>query len=286
VTQRPTSWSTRASPTLLLPLGIAFAVFFVAPLALLVVVSAYQSRDMTAFGFAQYVAFFAVAGNLSILLDTLLLGVEVTLLTLICGYPLAWLMTRVSPGVQTAIVFILMLPLLTSVVVRTFAWIVILGRQGIINTGLLELGLIDAPLRLLYSRPGVVVALTQVMMPMMVLPLSSVMQRIDPNLSQASLALGAGHWRTFLRITVPLSMPGMIAGCLLTFAGAVTAFITQALIGGGRLIYMPYLIYQQALVLQDWPFAAAVSIVFAITVLCVVYAINLLGRSARGYAAP
>ncbi len=109
---------------------------------------------------------------------------------------------------------IVLLPLLTSVVVRTFAWIVILGRQGIINNALMELGLIDSPLRLLYTEGGVVVALAQVQMPLMVLPLITALSRIDPNLADASSALGAGHWRTFFKVTLPLSLPGIIAGCL------------------------------------------------------------------------
>ncbi len=121
---------------------------------------------------------------------------------------------------QSALMLIVLLPLLTSVVVRTFAWIVILGRQGIVNAALIELGLIDTPLRLLYTEAGVVVALAQVQMPLMVLPLITALGRIDPNLADASAALGAGHWRTFFRVTLPLSLPGIIAGCLLTYAAA------------------------------------------------------------------
>jgi putative spermidine/putrescine transport system permease protein len=281
----PRVWTTEGQATLALPLGALFAVFFLAPLALLAGVSVFRGPAITDIGLDQYAAFVSDRANVEILWDTLLLGVHVTLLTLLLGFPLAWLMTRVSDRLYTVLVFVTILPLLTSVVVRTFAWIVILGRQGIVNTTLIGLGSIDAPLGLLYSRGGVVVALAQVMMPMMVLPISSVLRRIDPGLEQASLALGAGYWRTLVRINVPLAMPGIIAGCLLTFAGAVTAFITQTLIGGGRIIYVPYLIYQHGLVLQNWKFAAAISIIFAAAVLCVVWAINLLGRPARGSVA-
>ena len=107
---------------------------------------------------------------------------------------------------QGMLILIVLLPLLTSVVVRTFAWIVILGRQGIVNTVLLDLGLIDSPLRLLYTEGGVVVALAQVQMPLMVLPLITALTRIDPNLADASSALGAGYWRTFCKVTLPLTL--------------------------------------------------------------------------------
>lgn len=140
-------------------------------------------------------------------------------------------------------VLIVLLPLLTSVVVRTFAWIVILGRQGIVNTTLLSLGVEEAPLRLLYTEPGLVVALAQVQLPLMVLPLMTALGWIEPNLAEASAALGAGAWGTFLRVTLPLSLPGMVAGIALTFTGAVTAFVTQALIGGGHtVVCVPYVI--------------------------------------------
>jgi len=206
-----------------------------------------------------------------------------TALCLVLGFPVAWLYHRVGPRAQTLIILIVLLPLLTSVVVRTFAWIVILGRQGIINTVLLDLGLIDSPLRLLYTEGGVVLALAQVQMPLMVLPLITALSRIDPNLADASSALGAGYWRTFWKVTLPLTLPGIIAGCLLTYAAALSAFITQTLIGGGQMLFMPMYLYQQASTLQNWPFASAISIIFLLAVLAVVSAFTALGRMSRGY---
>ena len=168
--------------------------------------------------------------------------------------------------------------------VRTFAWVVILGRKGLFNDLLLWLGLVDQPLRLLFSEVGVIIVLAQVQMPLMVLPLLTTLQRIDPNLAEASSALGAGHWRTFLRVTLPLSMPGMIAGCILVYAACVTAFVTHTLIGGVRLLYMPLFIFQQAMDLQNWPFAAALSVVFMISVLVVVGVLVSLARTRRAQA--
>lgn len=266
------------------PLGAFFLLFFAAPLILLFFVSLYADTAMTAFGLTQYAKFLLDPFSLKVLGSTLWLGVEVTALCLLLGFPLAYVYLRVPGWAQGVLMLVILLPLLTSVVVRTFAWIVILGRQGIINTALLELGVIDSPLRLLYTEGGVVLALAQVQMPLMVLPLITALTRIDPNLADASSALGAGQWRTFVRVTLPLALPGVIAGCLLTYAAALSAFITQTLVGGGQMLFMPMYLYQQASTLNNWPFAAAISFIFLVAVLAVITLFNLLGRISQGYA--
>jgi putative spermidine/putrescine transport system permease protein len=181
-------------------------------------------------------------------------------------------------------VFLVVLPILTSVVVRTFAWIVILGREGILNDTLRLLRIVDQPVPLLFTETGVIAVLAQVQMPLMVLPLLATLTRIDPNLTDASAALGAGAWRTFLRVTLPLSAPGLVAGCILVFSACATAFVTQTLIGGARLIYMPLHIYQQAVGANNWPFAAAISVVFTLAVMVVIYALNRIGQTSKAYA--
>ena len=197
---------------------------------------------------------------------------------LVFGYPIAWICARAGARWQSVLVFLVILPILTSVVVRTFSWIVILGRQGVLNQIALGLGLTQEPLRLLYTELGVVMVLAQVQMPLMVLPILTVLSKIDPNLADASRVLGAGEWRTLWRVTMPLSLPGVIAGCILTYTACVTAFVTQTLIGGARLIYMPLHIYQQAIGANNWPFAAAISVIFMIAVLAAVAVLNLAGR--------
>jgi putative spermidine/putrescine transport system permease protein len=281
--------ATRAAPSsydikLALPLAGFFAVFFLAPLAILIFVSLHVDPAMTRMGVTQYLKFLTDPFSLSVLGGTLWVGVEVTALCLVLGFPIAWCYVRVPRWAQAVMISVILLPLLTSVVVRTFAWIVILGRQGIVNATLLELGVIDGPLRLLYTEAGMVVALAQVQMPLMVLPLITALSRLDPNLIDASAALGAGPWRTFRRVVVPLTAPGMLAGCLLTYAAAITAFITQTLIGGGQRLYMPMYIYQQSSTLNNWPFAAAISIIFLVAVLLVVSLFNALGRLSKGHA--
>src|SRR6266436_2748393 len=243
--------SSNQSP-LVLPLAALFVAFFVAPLIVLVTLS--LTADTAAWTAANYVKFFTDRFNYSILWDTLFLGVKATLVCLVFGYPIAWICARASAR-----------------------W------QGVLNQVALSLGLTREPLRLLYTEPGVVMVLAQVQMPLMVLPILTVLSKIDPNLADASRVLGAGEWRTLWRVTVPLSLPGVIAGCILTYSACITAFVTQTLIGGARLIYMPLHIYQQAIGANNWPFAAAISVIFMVAVLAAVALLSLIGRKSETY---
>lgn len=266
------------------PLAAFFVLFFLAPLLLLVVISFYATPELKAFGFDQYVKIATDGFTLPVLFDTLWLGLQTTMLCLLLGYALAWCYVRSPGSLQKLLMLAILMPLLTSVVVRTFAWVVILGRQGIVNSVLAEFGWIDAPLKLLYTRGGLIVTLANVQLPLMVLPLITALQKLDPNLEDASSALGASAMRTFIKITLPLTLPGIVAGCLLTFAASITAFISQSLIGGGQMLFMPMYIYQQASSLQNWPFAAAISLVFLVAVMACVSVFNLLGRLSRAGA--
>jgi putative spermidine/putrescine transport system permease protein len=249
---------------------------------LLVAVSFSEDQDLTAFGFGQYAAFLSEPFNWRVLTETLLLGVKVVACTTVLAFPIAILYVQAGPRIRRLLLMAILLPLLTSVVVRTFAWIVILAREGVVNTTLLALGIIGAPLQLLHTELGLIIALMQIELPLMLLPLISVLSRMDPNLISASLALGAGQWRTLWRVILPLSLPGYAAGVLLVFASATAAFVSQSVIGGGRLIYMPLFVYQQATTLYNWPFAAAISVILVVAISLVAFGINHLGRTARG----
>jgi len=266
---------------LVLPLALFFACFVFAPLSLLGYVSLHTDVSLQQMGFAQYAKFLTDRFNLGVLGSTLWLGLEVTLITLLVGYPLAYLHSIAPPKWQKVLILMIVLPLLTSSVVRTFAWLVILGRQGIVNETLLALGLIEIPARLLYTQNAVVIALVQIELPLMVLPIVTALAAIDPNLSQASRSLGAGSWRTFFQVIVPLSAPGVLAGCLLVYASSVSAFVTQTLVGGGQQMFMPFYIYQQAIQANNYPFAAAIAMILLFSVLTLVTVINLLARRTR-----
>lgn len=261
-----------------LPLAAFFAVAYVLPVAVLAAVSVRAALKGGGWTFSHYTTFLGDAYHLSILGDTLLLGLQVTLVTLLIAYPLGLAYLRAGPRVRTLLLFLILLPLLTNTVVRTFAWMAILGREGVINAWLVGLGLADGPQRLLYTRPWLVVALAQIYLPLMALPLNNSLVKIDSNLLKASEGLGASRAFTFRTVILPLSMPGAVAGGLLVFAGSTTAFITQTLVGGGRQLFMPLHIYQQAIGVQKWTFAAAISVTFAIAVMGLVYLVNRAAR--------
>src|SRR5690554_4700350 len=179
-----------APVSFIIPLALFFVVFVIAPFVLLTFVSLHNDNSLDVMGIGQYIAFFSDGFNLSVLGNTLLLGLKVTLLTILIGYPLAYAYVSAPRRFQGLLMLMILLPLLTSSVVRTFAWVVILGRQGIINTSLMDLGIITEPLRLLYTPGAVTVALAQIELPLMVLPLITALMSVDSNLRQASLALG------------------------------------------------------------------------------------------------
>lgn len=263
------------------PLGLTYLVFFAAPFAILLGVSFYADSEQTRLGLDSWTKFYGDAFYRKVILDTLKLGVFAVIATTLLAYPLALVFRAASPRAQRVLIFIILMPLLTSVVIRTFAWIVILAREGVINQTLLALGITATPLNLLQTELGLVIALTQIEMPLMLLPLITIMNQMDQNLIDASRALGASKWRTFFRVVLPLTLPGWIAGATLVFASATTAFISQSVIGGARLVYLPALIYQQVTVVYNWPFAAVASLTLLFTVLAGIMALSWLGRFAR-----
>src|SRR3954469_7693217 len=271
----------RASFWLLIaPILLAYAAFFAAPMLLLVVASVAPETGPA--GFRNWSKFLTDPYYLNAAFQTMKLGVLVVISTTLLAFPLM-LVYRIAPPLgRKLILFAAILPFLTSVVVRTFSWIAILSRDGVINQSLLALGAIAEPLRLLPSEFGLVMALTQIEMPFMLLPLLSVATRIDPGVIDASRSLGSSEFRTMVRVIVPLTLPGLIAGWLLVFASSVTAFVSQSIIGGARLSYLPNLIYQNALVNFDWSLAAVVALVLLICVITIVTVLKrLVGQAER-----
>lgn len=263
------------------PLGLTYLLFFAAPLLILLTMSFSVDDNLTGFTLASWIKFWGDPFYRGVVWDTLRLGLLAVAATTLLAYPMALLYVASAPRMRRILLFIILLPLLTSVVIRTFAWIAILAREGVINQTLLALGLTATPLNLLQTELGLIIALTQIEMPLMLLPLITVMNQINPSLADASRALGGSKWRTFRKIILPLSLPGWIAGATLVFASATTAFISQQVIGGARLVYLPSLIWQQAMVVYDWPFAAVASVTLLLAVLAGVSLFALLGRFAR-----
>jgi putative spermidine/putrescine transport system permease protein len=264
---------------LISPILFAYVAFFAAPMLLLVVASV--SPEAGPAGFRNWVKFLSDPYYLNAAFQTMKLGVFVVVATTLLAFPLMLVYRVASPLGRRLILFAAVLPFLTSVVVRTFAWIAVLSREGVINQSLLALGAIAEPLRLLPSEFGLVLALTQIEMPFMLLPLLSVANRIDPGVIDASRSLGSSEFRTMVRVIVPLTLPGLIAGWLLVFASSVTAFVSQSIIGGGRLSYLPNLIYQNALVNFDWSLAAVVALVLLVCVIVIVTILKQLVSQAE-----
>src|SRR5215813_7888346 len=183
--------------------------------------------------------------------------------TLVCtllGYPLAYLMATASPRARTLLMAGVMIPFWTSVLARSLAWIILLGKRGILNQWLVASGLVDAPLPLLFNSLGVQIGMVHVLLPFMVLPIWAVLMRRDQSLPSAARSLGASPMRAFIHVVLPLSLPGLLAGCVLVFMLAVGFYITPALLGGDRDITIASLIEMVVRDLLDWPFGAMLSL--------------------------
>jgi putative spermidine/putrescine transport system permease protein len=196
-----------------------------------------------------------------VFLDTVWICFLTAFVTLVIGYPLAYALVRArSAALKSAILVIAVTPLFLGEVVRTYAWIVVLGNNGFINAMLLKAGLIDQPMQMMFTRFGVVTALVHVTLPVMVVMLAAALAHIDRDYERAAESLGAGPIRAFLTITLPLSMPGIVAGVTTAFAWTFSAFATPQLIGGGQVNMVSNLVYQLGFASFNFPFAASLSV--------------------------
>ncbi|KZD23789.1 ABC transporter permease [Tardiphaga robiniae] len=194
--------------------------------------------------------------------NTVLICFETAVFTLLLAYPLAYTLTRTnSSALRSFILIVSVTPLFLGEVVRTYSWMIVLGNNGFLNTLLLKLGLVDRPLRMMFTSGGVIAALVHVTMPIMVIMLAAALSHIDRNYEKAAESLGAGPIRIFMTITLPLSMPGIVAGFSTAFAWTFSAFATPQLIGGGRVATVSTLIYQLGFSSFNFPFAASLSII-------------------------
>jgi putative spermidine/putrescine transport system permease protein len=261
------------------PMLILSAAGFVLPLALLCAFSFVDAAGQPTL--QNYRTILSDPFVLRVLLDTLLLGFQVVVLTTLLGVPIALLYWHAGPRARGLLVFLTLLPMLTSNVVRTFAWIVILGRNGPISQAMVQLSLFAAPQSLLFNETALVVALTQIELPLLVLPMMAVMSRADASLAAAAETLGAGPWRIAWSVVLPLAAPGMLAGWVLVFASATTSYVTQSVIAGARYIYLPQFIYREVSVLFRWPSAAAIAFVLLLSTGVIMGALASLARHPR-----
>jgi spermidine/putrescine transport system permease protein len=252
------------------------SVFMIVPCALVLSMSIYERGtnggvDWTAAstdnfrraGEGVYLSIFATSGRIA--------GLAAVVAILI-GYPAAYAISKAQEERRTALLFLAMLPFWTNYLIRTYAWIVLLNPAGLINSFLRWAGLITEPLPILYNEFAVVLGLVYNYVPFVILAIYSALQRLDPSLAEASRDLGAGAWTTFLRITLPLTAPGVAAGAVFVFVLSIGNFITPDLLGGGKLQMVGNLIYDQFLSARDWPFGSALSMMLIAIMLVLLFA--------------
>jgi putative spermidine/putrescine transport system permease protein len=258
---------------LLLPALALFVAFFVLPLGVLAVNSFYGHSRLTGIipiaTLGNYERILTDGFYLAIVLRTLRLAFLTSIVTLVIGYPIALYLTIASARRRALIILFVLSPLLVSVIVRTFGWLIILGPRGLTHSIVSMLGL-DGGI-VLHSEAAVVAGLANVLLPFLVLSVATSLQAIDPSVPLAASSLGAGPWRVFRLVTVPLSLPGVVAGLLIVFSLASSSFVTPALLGGSDYKVMSTMIYQQALILQNWPLAAAFAAVLVLVVFLVLF---------------
>lgn len=228
---------------------------------------------------AYYTKLLSDAYYLNVIWQTLVLSVVVTAICILLGYPAAYFLVRHSGRWAGLVIFLLIAPQLTSIIMRTFGWRVLFARRGLLNTTLLDMGLIDRPLELLQGSASVIIGLVHVFVPFMVLSIASVLQGIDTRLEESARILGASKLQAFFRITLPLSLDGIGTGSILVFMLTNGSFVTLLLLGGGSVVTMPVLIYQQFNLTQDTGFAAAMgNLLLIIAVGCLYLQLRLIKR--------
>jgi putative spermidine/putrescine transport system permease protein len=248
------------------PLVLLFVVLLVLPVGQLLLLSVYSDG---AFTLAKYRQLFASSVYVNVMLITLKISLWTTFLSVVAGYPVAYLVASLAKDRKAGWVFWVLLSFWTSFLVRAFAWVVMLGRNGVVNQLLTALGLQDSPTNLLYSMGAVVVGMVHALMPLAVLTMLSVMDNIDRNLPRAALTLGARPGTAFWRVYFPLSMPGVAAGAIMVFVTAIGFFIVPQLLGGRKEIMITQLIIEQVQQMMNWGFAGSISVLLLVVVLAV-----------------
>ncbi|CAN5917535.1 ABC transporter permease [soil metagenome] len=264
----PFSWQ-RAMPLLL---AAPLVLFMLAFYALPVVTMLMRSVSDPVWSVSNFAALPDDTVFLKTFANTFYTSLIVTLGSLLLGYPVALALVR-APRWAPLIIVLILLPFWTSVLVRSYAWMVLMGRHGLINEALTAAGLLDRPLRILNTPLATQIAMTHILLPYMILPIANALRQIDPSLLRASSGLGATPLRTFLQVTLPLSMPGVAAGMLLVFVLALGFYITPAMVGGPREITISMLIAQQVDQL-NWAYAATLSAVLlgaALAIIAICY---------------
>jgi spermidine/putrescine transport system permease protein len=277
--------SVREPRFLVLPAAAYYAAFFLAPLAIIV---AYSFADRMGFfniTFGLYGQNFARLWDplyLNIYRNTLLLAAAGTIGCLLIGYPFAyWLATRVREH-KTLLLVLVIIPFWTSILIRTYAWSILLSPQGPLSSGLQALNLISQPLDVLFTTRAILIGVVYDYLPLMIFPLYVSIERMDRRLVEASRDLGAGRWKTLWRVTIPLTLPGILTGCLLVFVPMTGEYVVPTILGGAKEPFIGTAVADQFLSAINYPFGAAMSMGLVLFLLVVIFVyLRFLGRQAE-----
>jgi putative spermidine/putrescine transport system permease protein len=265
------------APLIVLP-ALFFLAFFIAPVATVAYASLTNANDNATF--ANYIRILFDQYHWDVLWVTFRIGAITTIISVLIGYPLAWYLVRVVkwPRWRRICIILLIVPLFTSNIVRSFGWMVLLGRNGLVNDGLLASGLIERPIRFLSTETGILIGLVYILLPFVVLAVGNGLAKIDPALEHASADLGARPAATFWTVTFPLSLPALMAGAVMVFMLAVSAYVTPALLSGGRVTVFSMLIFQQYSSVFDFHYGGALSVTMLVLTLILVAMASRVGE--------
>jgi putative spermidine/putrescine transport system permease protein len=266
--KRYTGW------TLALPATLLVALFLVLPVAATIGTTFVDAKGV----FAPYITFFSSGFRRTVLWRTLEVSLITTAISLVLGFLTAFVVSRAPGRLKSILIIAAVFPLLTGVVVRSFAWLIILGKNGILNNFLVGIGITDEPFSMLYTQGSVIVAMVYLFTPLMILTLVGVLENIPEDVIQASASLGASPSGTFRQVIFPLAVPGLIVGAVLVFTGSFTSYATPQLLGGERQMMMGTFLYQRAMVNFDWVGASTIAAIMVVITVAVVLAMTRIAK--------
>lgn len=262
--------------TLLFPGIVLLCFFLVLPLLSSLIPTVFPESS---FSLQLYIDFFKDSYFMAVLGRTLTISLIVTIFCAVLGLPAAYVISGVSKKWRGILIALTLFPLLTNSVIRSFAWITILGKNGVINNLLMMFGVITEPMSLLYTDFSIIIGSVYLFLPTMIMTLVGVLENIDDDLLEAAATLGLSPLKGFFKIILPLSLPGMIVGSILVFTGTLTAYTTPQLLGGNKKMMLATLLYQRATTLGDWTSASVIALVMIVITFAVMKALNLLAKS-------
>jgi len=251
------------------PTTFALLVMFVAPMTYILIQTLQEN------GISDFVKFLTDSFYLNILKTTISIALKSTIILLLLGYPTAYFLARTKSKLKNTMMIIILFPFLVSAVVRSYGWMVILGNKGLLNQFLLAIGLIETPLKIMYTSNAVIIGLVHLLLPYMILSITGVIQGIDKNLEYAAASLGCNPLKAFFKVLLPLSIPGIISGCTLVFTLSMTAYVTPRLLGGANFRMMSTMVFQEVNVNFNWGLASAISYILMAVILLFLLMFNL-----------